>query len=98
MLTIAQIKVLAAVLSDAEIMDHIAQMTETLDGMTYQEQATRGGGAESLKIARAGLYAVLDARYPWLDPILETWLNDDNDTRPMLQVYADALAAEYVLV
>ena len=98
MTTIAQIKVLASVLSDAEIMDHIDQMTQTLDGMTYQEQATRGGGAEALKIARAALYAVIDGRYPWLDPILEAWLADDDDTRSMFQVYADSLAAEYVLV
>lgn len=96
--TIAQIKVLASVLSDAEIMDRITEIDSILDAMTYQERATRGGSADEHKVVRATLYRVLDARYPWLDPILETWLNDDNDTRPMLQVYADALIAEYVLL
>jgi hypothetical protein len=94
--TVNSIAQAAAPLSDSEIMEAIVRIDEVLAGLSYQELATRGGTAEANKIVRAGLYQVLDDRYPSLDAVLEAWLNNDEDPRSMTQVYADALTAHCV--
>lgn len=50
-----------------------------------------------VEVVRAALLTVLENRYPWLLPIRQEWVLDDDDERPYHQVMFDALNAEMIL-
>lgn len=80
--------------SDEQIMDVIYILDRDLNGMTDKTGRT----AANLRLVRAAMYELIEARYPWLDAILEAWCESDEDDRGYTQVIADALTAENVLV
>lgn len=80
-------------MSAAEVADLIIETDKQLDAIT--DKASDDTGA--LRMVRAALLTVLETRYPWLDEILDAWVDNDDDDREYAQVVFDALNAEMVL-
>ena len=80
-------------MSNEQVADCIIEIDQRLDAIT--DKASDDAG--TLRTVRAALLTVLETRYPWLDEILDAWVNDDDDDREYAQVVFDALNAEMVL-
>lgn len=83
-------------MSDDQIADCILEINRQHDAMSTADRLM-GDEAATLRLVRGAMLSVLEARYPWLDEILETWVEDATDDREYSQVVFDALSAEMIL-
>ena len=79
----------ASTSSDDQIMEAISKIEEELETL-------KGDAGYAHRTVRAGLYEVLENRYPLLSEILDAWV-EAGDDRTYTEVIVDALSKEYIL-
>ena len=84
-----KIREAASTLSDDQVMEAIVMIDTELETL-------KGDAGYAHRTVRAALYEVLETRYPFLNEILDAWVETDDD-RTYTEVIADALTKEYVL-
>ena len=88
--TYEKIRKAASTLSDDQVMEAIVLIDTELETL-------KGDAGYAHRTVRAGLYEVLENRYPFLTEILDACVKADDD-RTYTEVIADALTKEYVLL
>lgn len=86
----------ASQLSDTQVIDAIIE----IDNILYERFSDQLASSEAAdhRLVRAALYELIEARYPFLDEILNEWAEAENDGRTYTEVIVSALSAEYVIV
>lgn len=86
----------ASQLSDTQVIEAIIKI-ENIFAERLGNQLASSEAADH-RLVRAALYELIEARYPWLDEILNAWAEAENDGRTYTEVIIEALSAENVLV